>query len=61
MFAEGVMEVTALGKKLFLSQLVRVFIDLNFHPEGRGTNSLIKIRQIPPRWVVSEAMLLAFF
>lgn len=34
------MEVTALGKKLFLSLFVRDFIVLYLRPEGSGTNSL---------------------
>ena len=48
------MEATALGKKLFLSLLVRVLIAWYLPPDGKGTN-----RQCPG-CVVSLLMLLAF-
>ena len=51
----GVMEATALGKKLFFSLLVRDFIDLNRLPDGSGSNSEW------PGCVMSLMILLAFF
>ncbi len=38
--AGGLMEATALGKKLFLSPFVLALRALYLHPEGRGENSL---------------------
>lgn len=50
----GMMEATALGKKLFHSLVVLVFEVQYHYPDGKGTN------REWPRWVTSALMFLTF-